>query len=604
LITNHATKNYFHSFLYAAKKKYIGRILTLIVLIFTQIHCAQHDNKVIDAPLVGQSIKGLNYSSMIETLCVRLFNRFNPSETLRPKVYLTSADIDQTKISDLHRMIIHDLSQSMQKEHFVVNIPTILLDSTQMSSTECESRYTALNNDILLVLDIQNCKTSSSCVRIVLKISDQNQTFTEMCHLALNPELTRKKSDMYPIPTRTGHMKKPFRNLEQASSYVVKNMYCLINKLLLPIDRKRLILAKSDNTSKDVIEAMNSQWQAVLDPKNIAKTVIPIDNYDDQFIIRDLKILESIPKDIQFLIAMDSMEINPGKYRIRADALALTQLAFQLDSLSSVTMGKSIPGCRFQVYTYTRSKEQRLVGESTGKCDQSLSQNLWPYSAKIRAERLAKEALSVKLRTFLRNAYLYNDLSYHEAVLDEKIGLFMKNAFLEWERFDEHTCQATARYAIHKRDLPFDISPEPVYLMNRLNQMIQSTLLDKKIASHIAQCFVVDGHISRKQCKTDQTSKASNPQMTCIYEYLLIIGYNNQSIFSTHGNIQRNGKSIRKSQEQTVNALFDMLQPVLLDFSMAVARKLNPDQLREKLRSLDGQFELKRDINAIIDLLY
>jgi len=400
------------------------------------------------------SINGFSYASVIDTLHARLINRFKKDTSSR--IYITSSLLQQNRVSRLHKMIINDLSNALKQEQFAVEVPSTIANATKITKTECEARYIALDRNITIVLHINDCAPSENCVRIQLEIFQNTETATEFCHLTLTPELVTQKNQMIHIPSPLGHMKKPFGNLNQAAKFLVETMNCLFDKLFPIQGNRRFLFAKTDNTPMTVIDAVKNQWIHLLGAECIAKTIIPIDSYGDQFVIRDKTIAESIPKEIQILIAVDSVEVHPGKYRLHVHALSLGIA----DDHQTVPFGRCLPGCHFHIYAYTISKAN-LVGEGFGECNQKMPQKLWPYSAKIIAERSAEQALLIKITNLLRKHYISRDLAYDESLIDEKAKIIMQNAILQWEHFDESSCQAEARFVIHDRYLPFSLSPDP-----------------------------------------------------------------------------------------------------------------------------------------------
>jgi len=416
---------------------------------------------------VQQSIKGLNYQSMIETLSARLHNRFKKNldlgqnvESNLPHIYLTSASLQQNELSQLDKNIINDFKQSLESDSFIVHIPSEIVDSKQLTITVCENRLATIHQDIQIVLSSEACGSSDNCMLIILTISHQGETVSESCHLALTPNLIQQKNDIYHIPIQLGHMKRPFQNMDQSATFIAETVHCIINSLLPPKKTYRLVFGKTDNTSNFIVEAIKSQWIQLIGQENIAQTVIPIDSYDDQFVFRDTKISESIPTDIPLMIAMDSIEFHPGKFRIRIQALSLNELTLLIKKRPRLSFGGCLPGCRFQLYSYTKSKGKYLTGEGFGSCHKDMPETLWSYSAKILAERSARQTLSNKIKNRLRKHYIAKDLPYLESVLSEKTEIIMNNAILKWEKFDENTCQAEAGLIIYDSFLPFELSSE------------------------------------------------------------------------------------------------------------------------------------------------
>lgn len=451
------------------RKKWLKRISFFRIFIFityivlTQTHCVPPTNDVIidGATPVKQNKKGLNYPSVIKTLSARLNNRFQVDQLELPQIYLTSSSIQQNQLSQLNQLIIIDLKQSLEKNGFIVEVPDVITKPVNSVLSECEARYAALNQPVEIILTSNLCDLHTDCQLIVLDILYQGKKSSETCHLTLTPDLVQKKNKMHHIPIQLGHIKKPYRNLEQSSKSIAETMHCMFSKLLDSQSSRRLLFAKTDQTKKSFVEEMMKQWVNILGQDMTAQTIIPINCYNDKFVVRDAKIFESIPDDIHLLIAMDSIEILPGKYRIRVHAMSLKEkLTLMFKQRSSVSFGTSLPGCQFQYYTYTASKGKSLTGEGSGKCDKKMPQHLWSYSAKTIAEQSAKQNLFKKVNYLLRKHSISKDLLYQEKILENKTEMMMNNAILEWEHFDDNTCQAEARFIIYDQFLPFTIPTE------------------------------------------------------------------------------------------------------------------------------------------------
>ena len=438
----------------------------LIVFVLIQTHCVPQTNNAQTAltKTAPQSKKGLDYQSMIETLSARILKRFqsdrDSGKLERHHIFMTTASLQHNKLSQLDKMIIKDFKQSLENDNFIVKIPTSIANASHLTTTTCETRLATIFQDIKIILSSKPCNSQANCMLIILTIQYQRKTVSETCHLTLTPELDQKKKDIYQIPIHLGHLKKPFQNMEQSAKFIAENLHCMIHSLLPQEKSYRLLFGKTDTTPNFVVETIKENWGQLIGQDNIAKTIIPIDCYYDQFIIRDPKISESIPTDIPMLIAMDAIEIHPGKFRIRMNALSLKELTLSIEKNQLLPFGSCVPGCQFQVYSYTKSKGKSLVGEGFGSCNKDLPEKLWSYSAKILAERLAWQDLFNNIKNRLRKHYIAKDLSYLESALNEKTEIIMNNAILKWEKFDENTCQAQARLTIHDRFLPFKLYSE------------------------------------------------------------------------------------------------------------------------------------------------
>jgi len=451
------------------KYKNLCLFLILILIVFVQTNCVpQSNHAIISETKTAQTFqKGLNYQSMIETLCARLRNRFQSgnksSDSTQSKfrtIYLTSSSIQQHQLSQLDQMILNDLKLSVEKMGFIVQMPAVIHNPSNPTFSECETRLGMFDQDVRTILSSKSCDSQIDCLLIILNLSYQGKTASEMCHLMLTPELVQKNNTKHHMPLQLGHMKKPFRNLDQSAQYISETMDCLVNKLLLTQVPYRILFAKTQNTPESVIQEMMTRWGLLIGNDRIAQTIIPIDCYGDQFVLRDPKISESIPDDTQLLIAMDSIEVHPGKNRIRANVLSMKdQLPLSINEQKFVSFGNSLPGCHFHLYTYTQSKGNSLTGEGYGKCDSTLPKNLWPYSAKILAERSAKKSLTRKIKNLLRKHYISMDTPYLESKLNDKTEIIMNNAILEWENFDENDCIAEARFMLLASYLPFELLP-------------------------------------------------------------------------------------------------------------------------------------------------
>jgi len=647
LIENNKLFNLLHG---ASKNLILFKFLVFFVL--TQTHCVPPSNDAIIAgtKTIQQPKKGLNYQSMIETLSVRLRNRFltgkDSTESVKseyPQIYMTSSSIQQNQLPQLNQMIIKDLKQSLEKDSFIVQIPTFVANPLHLTSSECETRHATFDQDIKIILSSKSCDPQADCIVIVLDVSYQGKTVSEMCHLTLTPDLVQKNNNIYHIPMRLGHMKKPYRDIEQSTKFIAETMHCMFNTLLPSQGSHRLMFAKTDNTSKSVLEAMATQWIHLIGKDNIAQTIIPIDCYSDKFVIRDKKISESIPNDIQLLIAVDSMEIHSGKHRIRAHALSLKEgLVLSLKKGVSVPFGNCLPGCRFHIYTYTKSKGKSLIGEGSGKCARDLQKQLWSYSAKVLAERSARQALSSKIKNLLRKHYIAQDLPYHESILDDKTKIIMNNAILEWENFDDKDCHAEARFIIHDSFLPFAIASEPqsitkqesslvlqerrsvqeslkqaqapapaepqaitsqsALLVQSFNRSVQKHLTQDKIPQPIIQMIETVGFVKRKECISDK--QLGSRHIRCIYAYDLTFVSKSKKICVCKGLINGVGNSVEATQNDCVSALFDLLYPFPLDMALALNNKLSKDDLKQILLTLDKKyFQLLEDIDNIIEYI-
>jgi len=614
-----------------------------------------------------QQPKGLNYQSMIETFSVRLRNRFRVAQDSTdsmilgsPHIYLTSASIQENQLSQLNLMIINDLKQSLETNHLIVQLPTEISNASHVTSSECENRMAALNQDMNIILSSKLCNSQIDCMRIVLDITYMGKNFSEICHLTLTQELVQKNNDIYHIPIQSGHIKKPFSNLDQSTQYIVENMHCLLNKLLLSQVPLRLLFAKTDKTKKSVVDAMKKQWINQIGENNIAQTIIPIDCYGDQFVIRDAKISESIPADIKLLIAIDSIEIHPGKYRIRVHALSLKDMTLSLKKNKSVPFGSCLPGCRFNLYTYTKSKSKYLTGEGSGTCAKDMSKNLWTYSAKIQAEESARQTLANNIKHRLRKYYIAENFPYNESSLNDKTEIIINNAILEWENFDENTCQAEARFIIYDSFLPFALSSEPqpitqqdmliqtdnqekltqsqepqsitrqdlliqpiiqnihdnltqsieaqsitslnVLLVQSFNQSIKKRLTQDKIPQPIIQIFEAAGNIERKECFFD--NQLDPKRVRCPYEYDLTFIFKNKKLCVCKGIINGVGNSVEAAQDDCIAALIDLLYPFPLDIAMALNNKISQNDLNQILINLDKKyFQLLENIDTILEFI-
>jgi hypothetical protein len=618
-----------------------------------------------------QQPKGLNYQSMIETLSVRVHNRFlteqasTESEKLKsPHIYLTSAMIQDNQLSQLDLMIINDLKQSLEKNNLIVEIPPELVPPSHVLSSECENRIAALHHDMKIILSSKSCTSQIDCMLIGLYITYQGKNLSETCHLTLTQELLQKKNETYHIPIQSGHIKKPFKNLDQLFKYIVENMHCMFNELSLSAEPLRLLFAKTDKTSDSIVEAMKKQWRNQTGKNNIAQTIIPIDCYGEQFAIRDAKISESIPDDIQLLIAIDAIEIYPGKFRIRVHALYLKDQTLTLINNQSISFGSCLPGCRFNLFTYTKSKGKSLTGEGSGTCVRDMPQHLRAYSAKILAENSARETLTNTIKHLLRKYYIANNLTYYESILDDKTETIMNNAILEWENFDEHTCQAEARFIIHDSFLPFALlsEPEPItqqnvfvqtdsqkniqenlmlsqepksitrqellvqpeiqnihddftqsnepqsiqssseLLMQSFNQAIKKRLTQDKIPKPIIQIFETVGNIERKACFFD--IQLDPKRVRCPYEYDLTFIFSNKQICVCKGTINGVGNNLKATHDDVVAALIDLLYPFPLDIAMALNNQISLNNLKQTLIDLDKKyFQLLEEIDTLLEFI-
>lgn len=611
----------------------------IFILINTQCVTQAPDIQTMDSNQKVLADKGLNYSSAIETLTVRLVNRFKPenlsSDQSLPVIFITSEGCKKKKISLLHGLLINDLSQSLQKEGFEVRKPYLLMDNAKDNYPgECQSRFNALDWDIHILISSEASTLSIDSVRIILDINYQKKHFSETCHLSLTPDLKTKKNNFHYIPNPLGHIKKPFRNFIQAYEFIVESTNCLITKLLPQVENYRLLIAKTDNTKPAIIEAFKKQWISLLGADRIAQTVIPIDFYADQFVMRDKEISEIIPKDIKLIMALDSMEINPGKYRIRCQLLTLSLLDVQLPGHPAIPSGKCIPGCQFNIYTHTKAKGKTLIADGSGKClKNALSSDLWSYSAKTLAEKAAKDKLFNKVKAFMRKDLIRKNKIYNESNLDKNVRNLMKNAVLEWENFDENSCMAEARYIIYASFLPFDI-PEDIskqidisedipkqidmskdipkqtidketFLIEDLNKTIQNRLIDDKIIPKIVKKISVEGVIQKKEC-ISSLGQAITPsqKVRCVFNYDLTFFYDNQKLCLSKGFANSFGDSLSSSQQDIVSTLVDLLYPFPLDISLALSDKISKEELLKILMNLDEKyFNLVSDFDTFIQFI-
>ena len=525
--------------------KYLLCFHVFIIAILFQTHCIPPPNDVTVArtTTMHQQKKGLNYQSMIKTFSARLCNRFqteqDSSEKIdSPDIYLTSASIHQNKLTQLNQMIINDLKQSLEKDRFIVQIPTVIANAENITPSECETRLAALDQKIKINLSSKACELIADCLLITLDISYQGKTISETCHLSLTSDLVQKNNHLFHIPVQMGHQKKPFYNIDQSFKLISKTLQCMFNTLLQTQGPHRLLFAKTENTPKSFVDKLIMQFRNMTGNENVAKTIIPIDCYGDQFVIRDVKISESIPDDISILIAMDSIEIHPGKYRIRIQALSLkNQLFISLKSVSSVPFGKCMPGCRFHFYSYTRSKGKSLTGEGSGECNKNMPKHLWSYSAKTMAESSARKALFNKVKHHMRKHYIANDLPFFENTLDEKSESIMKNAIMVWENFDDTSCHADARYIIYDSFLPFVLSQEPQQITSQVASTVigkQQALKDEKTQSAEPQSItsqVTELNISNSASVQKSLTPTTEPQSITLQS--------TTSIISDHASVQK-----------------------------------------------------------------
>ena len=646
-----------------------------IICILFQTNCVPppNDAMIAGTKTIQRSQKGLNYQSMIETFSVRLCNRFQTKgdsaekiKSERLKIYITSLSIQQSQLSQLNQMIIKDLKKSFEKKSFIVQIPPIIDNPAHPTVSECESRQAILNQDIKIILSTKPCDSMAGCILIILDVSYQGKTATETCHLALTPDLVQKKNDIYHIPAQLGHMKRPFRDLELSAKYIAETMHCLFNALLSPQKPHRLLFAKTDHTQNFVVESIIKQWRQLIGEENIAQTIIPIDCYSGKFVIREKKISESIPEDIPLLISIDSIEIYPGKFRIRVHALSLkTQLVLPLKKTPSISFGTCLPGSRFHLYTYTKSKGSTLSGEGSGDCARDMPQNLWSYSAKTLAERSAKQTLTRKIKNYLRKHYIANDQPYNETMIDNQTQMIMKNAILEWEQFDEKICIAEARFVIHDSFLPFELSSEPQaitkqealvgiaksqpgqttltqtsepqaitkqetsvvlansqpvqetltqmsesqsitkqnkHLIQLFNRSLQKQLTIDNISQSVVQMIQTVGSVQRKECVS--VHELEPKQTRCRFAYELSFVFKGQHICRCKGSINGVGNSVETAQKDGLSALRDLLYPFPLDIALALNNKLSMNDLKQMLKTLDKKyFQLLENIDVILEFI-
>jgi len=449
--------------------KFLGYlcILVLYILIDTQCVPQIQIEQISDSQKAIPTNKGLNYSSAIDTLTLRLTDRFKPMESEKkqsfPFIYLTPADYPQKKISILCNAVMTDLRDSLQKKGFIVRMPSFSDDQSSEKEkvvTECNNRYNALDWDIYIALSIHNCSSAMNCARIVLDLSYKKIQQSENCHLALTPDLKQKQNEYVQISMSPGTMKNPFKSLEESTTYVIYLFNCMLSKLVPETNIYRYLMAKTDQTHLKIIELIKNQWETSLGQGRIGQTIIPINCYEEHFVLKDKNISQSIPKDIQLLIAIDAIEIQPGLFRIRYQLLSLAHLTIQLLNLPAVPFGKGLPGCQFVCFTHTRPEGNYLTGNGNGNCLRSLPSDIWSYSAKIIAEKEAKENLAKSIKMHLRKHYIKKNKVYYESLLDDQVNYLMHNAQLEWEKYSEQNCSAEARYSIHENFLPFQLIAE------------------------------------------------------------------------------------------------------------------------------------------------
>ena len=659
-------------FYYIGKYFICFNVLLFFILFQTQCVPPLNDDIVNRTKTLQQSSKkGLNYQSMIKTFNVRLRNRFQADQDANeksnlPDIYMTSASIHHHELSPLNQMIINDLKQSLEKDGFIVQTPTVISNTKNITPSECETRLAALDQKIKIILSSKACDLEAVCMLIMLDISYQGKTTSETCHLVLTPDLVQKKNELYQIPIQLGHLKKPFKNIDQSYTYIAKTLQCMFHALLQTQESYRLLFAKTDNTPKAFVDKLIKQWRNMTRNDHIAKTIIPIDCYGDQFVIRDAKISASIPDDILMLIAMDSIEIHPGKYRIRVQALSLKkQLIVSLQNIPSVPFGKCVPGCRFHLYTYTRSKGKSLIGEGSGECNTDMPKHLWSYSAKTLAENSARQALFNKVKHHMRKHYIANDLPYYENILDKKTDTIMNNALIEWENFDDKACHAEARYIIYDSFLPFALSQEPqaitkqmaslsipnnasdqkdltpttepqsmtsqmtplnipnhvsiqkdltpttepqsitsqsILLVQSFNQTVRDKLLKDKISQPVIQLIETVGTVKCTACIPD--NQLDSKQMRCIYDYDLTFVSKNKKICVCKGTINGVGNSVESAHKDCISALIDLFYPFPLDIALALNNKLSQEDLKQMLVNLDTKyFQLLEKIDTILEFI-
>jgi len=444
-------------------------LYVIVLCVLTNTKCIpQHQIEKVSEPQkqVQSQPKGLNYSSVIETLATRLTERFEPDDEMEEKhsypfIYLTSADDAKKDISALSKTIINDLQGTLQIKGFIVRTPSFTVDKpTPKRGVDCSTIFDSLDWDIYIAVSIHSCTSESNCARIVLDISYKNSKQTEICHLALTPDLEQQKNNMIQRQLSPGNIKKPFQRLDQASAHMIDFFNCMLNKLIPDKNNLRYIMAKTDQTSSTVFNDIKTQWEEYLGKNSVAQTVLNIDCYNETFVLRGNNISELIPKDIKVLIAIDAVDIHPDFYRIRCQLLALSDLTVQLLNQPVVNFGKCLPGCHLLSYAHNKADGNNLTGYGVGQCLKSMPSDLWTYSAKVNAEKEARNNLSGTIKKRLRKYYISENITYYESMLDETIRSLMKNAQLEWEKFDENSCSAEARFSIHGDLLPFKLTVE------------------------------------------------------------------------------------------------------------------------------------------------
>ena len=650
--------NNFYSF--SMKKNF--QIIMVFIIIIINAQCVTQTSEI--KTKANKQIDELNYNSVIETLSARLVDRFKPKESILEKslpiVYISDNNLQKGKISLLNMMLINDLTKSLQNEGFTINNHNFFTDNKKdVYPKECINRFNYLNWDIRIL--ISNTTFSNDCTRLILSIEHQNKQFSETCHLSLTPDLKDKNNNFKYIPKSAGNIKKPFKNVQKASEYIVDNMNCMITKLLPQIKNYRLIIAKTDNTISDIFETLKKQWANRIGTERLAQTLIPIDLYADQFIFLDKTIINLIPKDIKLIVTLDSMEIRPGKFRIRSRLISLTSLKPKLINNPTINFGKCIPGCKFDIYTHTKSKGKTLVAEGSGVClKKDLPQELWSYSAKTNAEKDAKKQLFNKIKTILRKDYITKNTIYNDRDIDKSVQRIMKNSVLEWESFDEESCKAYSRYIIYASSLPFEIpedkdeyvkkdilKPETVIadnskpitkagnitkttlddtllktkldddtllkttldddnlLIEELNKVIQNKLIDDQINPKIVKRITIEGFIQRKECISilGQT-RLPTQKVRCLYNYDLTFFYDNQKLCLCKGFANSFAENMSSYKEGIISTIVDLLYPFPLDISMALSDKISQEELLKVITNLDNKyFQLFSDIDSFIQLI-
>jgi len=591
---------------------------------------------------------------------------YDYNNKVKRSFYISNKDAENIDFEyELSRRFIEDLKASLVNKKIIIKRKelTTWAKSTGISyQGKCDEIFHISPSDYLIDFSLRECPEGDNCVEARIQSSANSSNVIEMSlkeQFQLTGNVKKWRNIKNKIKYKKGNKKNPYEDINEASKYMLKKISCLAKTMITDIETDNetmKVIVEKTETSRDIKQSFGEMLsfygleQVIMRGKllNVAlrandqfKLVVYEDHHNERF------------KTANVVLAIDTKEIKPGMFFVRAQLMTLKKIEILKDGkISKLEAGEAIPYCVDSGYVSTDALGRTISAIDVGICNKDLDKELWESSAIDSAKLGAEAKLIEKVNHRINSRRLIKNNTIDESQIESLRKAYIRDSRVVSSQFNPDTCKAIVKCEIeegnispisnfqHDNNLDLNsISQENNYLRNenkieyknpyitknktmnpieiyqkaqdkmisQIEHNLHERLKRNNILPTIVEKIKIKGKLYLPDCRVDSNYLYEEDNILkryfCGLQFDLKITFNNKELLNTNGTTTGTGSNNDAAWQDALSGISDKLYSLTSNLSLALSNKISMKELQESMKDYDDTI-LKADesINTYLNL--